>query len=219
MDWNNAGKCITIGVAISVLCCSVSCRRQPAPPGQTKAAVLSPPDLTNCTRMETRFVKPIMDVYSFSWGKQDVLSADDLAHIQSLELFIVDKEQRIEVIAHRMSKAKHLITRRSENVYGVPALRDVAQVTCFRGDTELASFMLKERGALCTRDGEWFEYNDTGLDLSDFAPQVRPFAARCACAHNMHELRDGAPTSVEMRDTRVYTGNRCFESRYSGGEQ
>jgi hypothetical protein len=69
MGWCDARKCITIGITLSALCGWTSCRREPAPAKQTQAVAPSAPDLTNCTRMETRFLQPVMDVFSFIWGK------------------------------------------------------------------------------------------------------------------------------------------------------
>jgi hypothetical protein len=185
-------RCVAIGATALLFCFAASCQRTRISSETIEESGPSAPDLRQCTRIETRFVRPITDVFPSIEGRQSVLSSDEFAYVKGFQVFLVDEQQRIKAIGNQIAKARHIITRRSDAVYAVPALRDVAHVVCYRGTTELTSFMLKERSAFCTPDQEWFDYGDTGLDLFDFTPQVQVFAVRSACAYNIRKLWDSA---------------------------
>jgi len=181
LDWNRTRKYFFIGAVVSTLCCSLSCRKQPTPSEQTRASIPSPPDLRRCTRLEARYLPSVVDCLFRTREQQKLLSPEESAHLRLLEVFIVDKPERIEALAHKIARATHIDTS-----VGRPHVADVMRVTCSRGEQIVASFTIREFGCIQTTDGEWFDLTGTGMDIFEFTPEVQPFIARLGCVRSLY---------------------------------
>ena len=90
MDWSRERRCIMIGTAICVLGCLLSCRKHATPFQQSQVSVPTPPDLSHCTRIETRYLPSTRGYFLQSREDEELVNPEDFAHLFSQEVFVID---------------------------------------------------------------------------------------------------------------------------------
>jgi len=63
----------------------------------------SPPDLSDCTRIEIRYLPSTLDYFFRGQDVDNLLTPAEKKYIQSLETFVVTDPRRIEAFAHDIS--------------------------------------------------------------------------------------------------------------------
>ena len=182
----NAIGCAFISLLMFAACHVVSCHKK-----SDSLTVLTGqiPDLSHCTRIETRYLPSTRGYFLRTREDQGVVSAGDFAHLFSREAFIIDDPKRIEAIARKVRRAAYM-DRSTEipGVKGLPHVADAGQVTCYRGERVAAVFTIKEGGYIVTAEREWFDMKGTGLSISDFTPGVEPLISRLGCARHIRSV-------------------------------
>ncbi len=191
MDWNSERRCIMVGVGICVLCWPLSCRKHSTPSQQSQVSVPTPPDLSGCTRVETRYLPSTRGYFLRTREDEDFVNPEDFAHLFSQEVFVIDDRERVEILARKMMGMPYLDRNTwIPGVKGLPKVGDAGRVTFYRGRSAVASFTVKGGGYVVTADGEWFSLWGTGLSIADFTPGVQPLILRLACARSIGSVAD-----------------------------
>ncbi len=152
--------------------CSTSCRKQPkAPPASTP----SPPDLSQCTRIEVRIepstFEALLDPYP---DVRNVLSEEELRYVESLKTLVIDDPKYIQALAQDVASVPYRGPLR-----GSTGSKPVYHVSGWRNEECLTSFVV--RGPGLQAEGQLF-----GKNYSVSAtPQLVPFQRRLACAENL----------------------------------
>lgn len=182
----NAVKVLVNSVLLTVLLLStLSCRRGPSEPQRTQTPRPMPPDLSDCTRIEIRYLPSLLE-YGFRGARRkSVLNPIELAHIRSLDPIVVEQKERVEGFAQSINQGVYHDTSES-----VPGVADVANVICYRGDERTASFVFKRGPFIRFGDGKWFAYGNTHLELFENATDIRPLVQRADCADNLGMLME-----------------------------
>jgi hypothetical protein len=165
-------------VAIAAATCIVGGCLSGGVPVRRSMVNPSPPDLTNCTRIEVKYYPSTSEALRLSaWSS--ILSADESWYLGSLKTIVVDKPRRIRAIAERLRSGSY---KESE---GVVDLLQLAEVICYRGEERLVSF--ETYGSLIrTQDGHYFAYERSPVAVIDVIPQVYPLLLRGICANNLY---------------------------------
>ena len=153
----------------------------------------SPPDLSDCTSLEIRYLSSTLDYF---FGGQDIdnlLNSDEKKYIQSLETFVVTDTKRIEAFANDISQG---------TLYGIahgkPAYLNPVEIACYRNDKQIVSFTVY--GNTITTDSKSeFKYPPGLPNLDKIEPtEIRPFRLRSDCAWNIERLYTAGP--LDRRD-------------------
>ena len=155
-----------------------------------------PPDISDCTRIEVRYVRGALDYFIPDIGGQNrILNEDERKLIKSFDTWTVTDPQLIRAFDYDVGQGiyrRDLLGGRSPG--GV-------HVACYRGSERMASFTVY-RESIVTADKHDFKYPPGMPDLSILAPpEVKPLEARWNCALNLSKLLlDG----LKYRPGRVY---------------
>jgi hypothetical protein len=181
-----------LGLVILAACHGLSCHKKS---GGLLVPKTNTADLSDCTRIEARYLPSTKDYFLRTRGEQRFVNPEDFGELFSREVFLIDDRERITALARKMAGMAPV--DRSTDIPGVkrlPRAEEAARVTFYHGDREVASFSFRQSGYVVTEDGEWFHLQGTGLSLSDFTPGVQPLIFRLECAHRIRSLpSDWAP--------------------------
>jgi hypothetical protein len=146
--------------------------------------VLSLPDLTACTRIEIEYGPSTLEFFFAGSDRRSLLSPDEIEHVRSMDRAVLDDPESFAAIAHEIALASDpvpLAARRTP-------LRWI-QVTCYRGEVHLTSFLTRDGQTVETEDGAEFESRRIGRTLIQLTHQVQPFRRRVACAYRLRAIR------------------------------
>jgi hypothetical protein len=158
----------------------------------------SPPDLSNCTRIEIQYGPSTLGYFCGDSGLQDVLSTDEKKYMQSLKTFIMTDQKRIKAFAHEISLGNYDDYRPFSKVaYATPVYFD-----CYCRNKLIISFMVCGE-TIINKDGRWFKYPFGKPNLEIVEPEeIQPFKLRYNCAGNMQRLHTAGP--IDYRDVRSF---------------
>jgi hypothetical protein len=150
----------------------------------------SPPDLSNCTRIEIRYTRSTLDYFLPSSDIQDtVLSPKEKAYIKSIEFFTVNDPERIKAFAHDVSMGSYGGRMWGSRIdAGMPVL-----VKCYRDNEHIISFTVFSN-LIITKNGRIFKY-PRGLPNLEIIepPEMQPFKLRFRCGLNMQTIYTSGP--------------------------
>jgi hypothetical protein len=191
-------RCFRLALWLFLLLCSVSCQRRTSDSRQSEAGQPVPPDLSHCTRVEIRYLPTLLEYrFDSNLGKR-LLSPTELAHVESLDPIVVEQEDRIKALAQKIS----LGTYYDSVQHGVPGQYTFAQVSCYRNDKRLESFVIMQGPYIRTESDKWFDYHGKNLELLQITTDIWPLVLRADCA--VHLLKIGGkwgfrPARAAMR--------------------
>ena len=148
----------------------------------------SPPDLSDCTRLEIRYLPSTLDYFFVGHEVDNLLSPAEKNYIQSLEIFLVTDPMCIEAFAHDISQGTLFNIQLGKPEYSTPV-----HIACYRNDKHLVSFTVYGH-IIATDSKSMFEY-PPGLPNLDIVepPEIRPFRLRGDCAWNIERLYTAGP--------------------------
>jgi len=143
----------------------------------------SPPDLSNCTRIEVQYYPPTLDYFLHVSEFQDILSLAEMKYIQSLKTFVVSDQKRIKAFAHDISLGRYHGFRTDILTFG-----KYVHITCYRNKKRVNSFIVFGNDIL-TKYNRRFKYPPDLPNLKIIEPmEIRPFRLRGDCAYNLETL-------------------------------
>ena len=150
----------------------------------------SPPDLSNCTRIEIRYPSSTLDYFLPSTALQrSILSTKEKEYIQSIEFFTVNDPERIKAFAHDVSMGSYGGRMWGKRIdAGTPVL-----VNCYRDNEHIISFTVFTN-LIITKYGRIFKY-PRGLPNLEIIepPEMQPFKLRFRCGLNMGTIYTSGP--------------------------
>ena len=143
-----------------------------------------PPDLSNCTRLEIRYVSPIYDLVTEGGRLAHLLEPSEQELLQSVETITVDDRNRIKMISDEIATARYAdLSRRPK-----PSVDTLAYIVGYEQERRVATLDRKDGFYLETEDGQWFHYDHLNLDVAQFSARLAPLVTRCRCADNLRRL-------------------------------
>jgi hypothetical protein len=156
---------------------------KPSPVARSEAHEHSPPDLSDCTRLEVTYV-PSTIRRLFPGATRQLLNEEEIAYLTSLQQIAVEDRDAIKALADKLATATYSYIGMGSDYLAVPLL---ARVTGYRDRRKAASFAVMH-GYIVTEDGRWFNCGHTGFDPFRLAPELRPYTVRQYCATHMWGL-------------------------------
>jgi hypothetical protein len=158
----------------------------------------SPPDLSNCTRLEIRYLDSTLGYFFVGQDVDNLLSSYEKKYIQSLETFVITDPRRIKAFEHDISQGTFYNIR-----HGTPDVYKYVHIACYRKDKHIVSFTVCVH-SIATDSKSIFKY-PPGLPNLDIIepPEIRPFKLRSDCAWNIVRLYTAGP--LDRRDINSYT--------------
>ena len=157
---------------------SITCRQYSHQPKHP-----SPPDLSNCTRIEIAYLPSTLEYFFPSASSQGLLSTAEIQYLKSVKRIVVEDRKTIKAFAYDVSRA----------VYQGPASRSLgianaAHVLCYRGGEQQTDFIMMG-GLIQTKDDHEFQFHRIRTDWQMITPKIWPFEVRVECRGNLRELR------------------------------
>ena len=140
----------------------------------------TPPDLSECTRLEIRFRPSTLDELGLA---QRLLNEEEAEYVLSLDPIVCEDDEGIRTFARELSLAGY-------EGSGMPGVRVKAHVivTCYAHDTKVASF--QARGPYVAFEGGYaFENERIYTHLRELSRPLHPFQIRYKCADNLVRFR------------------------------
>ena len=171
---------------------SASCRRpssqssaSPVRPTESRSTVargISPPDLSQCTRIEVEYDPSTLEHFFPNYERHSVLSPEEIAYVRSLKTVIEDPKI-IKAIAREVCAGQHISIRK-----GAITFKAFTRFVCYHegGDSTLLTILPDTIGIA----GHWFKYEDGLRSTRYVPPQIKSLLARERCADNMVHLYD-----------------------------
>jgi hypothetical protein len=183
--WLVVGLCGLLSLSL------LSCRKAPLPQSATipdASAVLAPPDLSRCTWVEIRFSPSTLDFVCITPTGRLLLDQEEIKYLASAGPFIVDDLEAINALAQDIASSTY-----DRPVPGVSSIQYQIHFTCHDGSERPPSFTaignITEVRNTIVADGR--QFNNDGIRLRLFVPQIVPFQLRVTCARNLSALRKG----------------------------
>ena len=183
-------------LAAIVLAAVASCCKQPpdADPNAPSAKTPAPPDLSQCTRIEVRIEPSALEALRIPPPDEpNVLSAEEIRHIESLKTIVIDDPQHIQALAADIALASYDGPSR-----GGIAIIPVYHISGWREQERLVSFRIKGP-VILTEDDQVFRHNRSRRPAVSLTPPLDPFRWRLKCALNLQAfgraLREHAEAS------------------------
>ena len=140
---------------------------------------VSPPDLNNCTRLEIWYRPSVLDYFFPYPNERDLLSAEEVKYLQSLQKIVADNQERLKEFAHEVSEGL---------AGGIYTERSTARVICYRDGERLSSFTIYDDRSIVTEEEQCLRYNIGLPSLKTLTKQIQPFHLRLECADNLRNL-------------------------------
>lgn len=158
----------------------------------------APPDLRLCTRVELRYLPSTIDYFFSSSRDLRLLNEGEIAYLRSLESISIEDRTRLDALAADVGRLIY-----DRRITGFPRIYEGIEVTCYRGTERMPAFITRWDDLL-TASGDHFLTKGNGLPsiMRNPVPDVRPFARRVECAHNLWFLYHGIWSRT--RDNRGY---------------
>jgi hypothetical protein len=161
-----------------------SCRKrppgpEPSEPNVSSASAPSPPDLSQCTRLEIRFRPSTLHEIGLA---QRLLNQEETEYVLSLDPIVCENREAIRAFARELLAATYVGPR-------MPSVRvkGHALVTCYSGGAEMTSF--QARATFVAFDGgHAFEREGIYSYLQKMSGPLAPFRLRGACADRLRYL-------------------------------
>jgi hypothetical protein len=157
----------------------------------------SPPDLSDCTRIEIRYMPSTLNYFFDGQDIDNLLSLSEKKYIQSLVTFVMTDSVRIEAFMHDINQG---------TLYGIqhgkPAYSNPVHIACYRNDKKIVAFTVYGN-AIATDSKSEFKYPPSLPNLDKIEPtEIRPFRLRSDCAWNIERLYTAGP--LDRRDINSY---------------
>jgi len=163
-----------------------SCRRGPSEPQQAQPGPPTPPDLSQCTRIEIRYPPSLLERRFGGSRRQGVLDSAELAHVRSLDPIVVEDTDRIATLAAKVSTGWFYYNTSG----GIPGVGTVANVACYRGREQVASFAVKQGLFVVVGGSTWFQYTGGRFNFLRTMTDLWPLVLRGDCAENLGYLME-----------------------------
>jgi len=143
---------------------------------------ISPPDLSQCTRIEVEYDPSTLEHFFPNYERHSVLSPEEIAYVRSLKTVIEDPKI-IKAIAREVCAGQHISIRK-----GAITFKAFTRFVCYHegGDSTLLTILPDTIGIA----GHWFKYEDGLRSTRYVPPQIKSLLARERCADNMVHLYD-----------------------------
>jgi len=151
-----------------------------------------PPDLSDCTRLEIEYVRPVYDVVTQGGRVANLLEAPEKELLQSVKIITIEDRERIKIVCDEIAKARYADMSKQAK----PSVETLAYITGYDQERRVATLNRKDGLYLETEDGRWFHYNRLNLNVAQFAPPLAPIVIRCRCADNLWSLYHGGMYSL-----------------------
>lgn len=143
----------------------------------------SPPDLSNCTRLEIRYLTSTLNYFLSGQDVDNLLNSTEKKYIQSLETFVMTDPKRIKAFAHDISQGTLYGIQ-----HGTPDYLNPVHIACYVNNKHIVSFTVYGH-AIATDSKSMFKYPPGLLNLDIIEPpEIRPFRLRSDCARNIKRL-------------------------------
>ncbi len=157
----------------------------------------SPPDLSNCTRLEIRYLPSTLGYFFVGQDVDNLLSSSEKQYIQSFETFLITDPRCIEAFSHDISQGTLY-----NILHGTPDVAKSVHIACYHKDKHIVSFTVYVH-SIATDSKSMFKY-PPGLPNLDIIepPEIQPFKLRSDCAWNIVRLYTAGP--LDRRDINSY---------------
>jgi hypothetical protein len=152
-----------------------------------------PPDLSNCTRIEIRYFPTILGYPVWrSEAEKDLLTPEEVQHVEALLQLVVDDPERISEFAEMVASGSYAGVQS-----GAPSTKTVASVLCYTSDRPPIRLRLYGTSRLTTEDNRIFSYRAPLGILTRISSQVtssqrlQQIRSRIQCARNLDYLYSG----------------------------
>jgi len=179
------GSLVNSVLLVLALLAFASCRRSPSGSQETQKAVPSPPDLTECTRIQMRYMPSVLEYGFYGARRKRVLSDAEFSYVRSSNPIVFEQRDQIRAFAQRIRLGVYWDARQ-----GIPGVADVAHITCSWPDRRALSFVAKRGPFIRLGDGTWFDYTKAPFDPLDCVPEIRALLLRADCADNLGTLME-----------------------------
>jgi hypothetical protein len=139
----------------------------------------SPPDLTDCTRIEARYYPSTRWPLDLAGG-DSILNSEESQYVDSLDKIVVEDSNRIRDLAEHLRSGAY-----EGSGYTIAMQRNV-DVVCYRGEEHLTSFT-QYGWTICTQEGHWFRYRSDPTPNID-PPELHALYLRGGCVNNLYRM-------------------------------
>jgi hypothetical protein len=161
-------------------------------------AAASPPDLSQCTRIEIHYQPSALD-YFFPYPQERALmSPEEIESLQSLRSIVVDDREQIEAFAREVAE--------EDMAGGILSERSSAHITGFRDAQRLTSFTVYDDRAIVTDDEQCIRCIAGLPSMNTLTAPIHPFELRLECANRLMNL--SSLLQFLYQDRRTYRASR-----------
>ena len=148
------------------------------------------PDLSNCTRLEIRFLPSTLNYFFGGRDIDNLLNSAEKKYIQSIETFVMTDTRTIKNFASDISQG----TFCGIDLFGgKPAYLNPVHVDCYRNERKVVSFTIYGN-TIKTESNKKFEYPPGLPNLDKIEPnEIQPLRLRRDCRHNIGRLLTAGP--------------------------
>ncbi len=149
----------------------------------------TPPDLSNCTHLEIRYLSSTLDNFFGGHDIDNLLNSAEKNYIQSLETFVVTDTRSIKIFASDISQGIFDGIR----LFGKPKYSNPVHIACYCNEKQIVSFTVYG-SSITTESKSKFKYPPGLPNLDKIEPnEIRPFRLRSDCALNLKRLYAAGP--------------------------
>jgi hypothetical protein len=156
----------------------------------------APPALDSCTRLEIQFDNSALHFFFPYAAAQMLLSEPETEYLATLKSVVAIDQDAIYTVANeiRGEAAPSVVTTEYSK----------ADIFCYRESERLTSFTAYNNAFIVTREQQRLRYRAGLRNVSQLAPEIRPFALRVQCANNLADLHGRLTTYAAERRERAY---------------
>ena len=142
----------------------------------------SPPDLSGCTRITIEYLPSTLEYFFPGKDSHKLLSPEELQHLKTVDVHVVDDQEVIQGFAHDMARA--IYDGLAEHGIGIA---NIMSIHCYSNGEELAA--LSMLGPIIqTRDEHQFEFKTERTDWRAMRPPIWNLEQRVSCAGKVQNL-------------------------------
>jgi hypothetical protein len=142
-----------------------------------------PPDLSRCTRVEIELEPSTSDWICL--GDEPLLTAEELAYVNSLKTFVVTDPDVIKSLAQVVRRGVYDSTLEGVSPRTM-SIKTRTVFRCYQDGTETVSFIYQYKQMVW--DGHWFTFVEHGPPLALLTPKIQGIKLRCDCALHLRGL-------------------------------
>jgi hypothetical protein len=137
------------------------------------------PDLTQCTRIETRFQTSGLGFFFPHLDEQSLLSDSEKEYVQSLDNVVIADDKRVKELAGDVARGVR---------DGFVSNHGIAELACYQGDQLVLSLAGYDCSYIINENGQVFRYEDRLPALRKLTPRIEGLDLRAQCATHLEDL-------------------------------